>query len=51
MKSARRRLAQFTCIAAAAALVVLVPRPPGCPAAAAAVLRAPARVSSGKASS
>ena len=47
MKTARRRLAQFTCIAAAAALVVVVPRTPGSPAAAAAVLRAPAPAATG----
>jgi exo-1,4-beta-D-glucosaminidase len=47
MKTARRRLAQFTCIAAAAALVVLVPKTPGSPAAAAAVVRAPAPVATG----
>jgi exo-1,4-beta-D-glucosaminidase len=47
MKTARRRLAQFTCIAAAAALVVVVPKTPGSPAAAAAVLRAPAPAATG----
>ena len=50
MKTARRRLAQFTCIAAAAALVVLAPRrrqASPAAAAAAAAARAPAPVATG----
>jgi exo-1,4-beta-D-glucosaminidase len=47
MKTARRRLAQFTCVASAAALVVLAPRAQGSPAAAAAVPRAPAATATG----
>ena len=47
MKTARRRLAQFTCIASATALVVLALLTPKSPAATAAVLRAPAAVATG----
>ncbi len=42
MKTARRRVVQFTCIASVTALVALVPRTPGSPVAAAAALPAPA---------